>query len=225
MWSSLSALLLFCSTRGSDLTCVSYLPIFPSHFVDILYSWTIMVSKPKSRLHKCSALTVHHLLHTLWDDPESKVRRNLFGYYESKETCQLLDQQVSSMAERSRKAWNFDFLNESPKTGRYVWQKTPSCEVPVWYAAVGRPALKHILRQNVQEMSCENLDCSFADRRTKSPSPKHKENDSQKNEPKKPRFIQTTIKGKTPFIHSSAITCFFHSSDSVDLFKILVLTY
>lgn len=166
-----------------------------------------MVSKCKGRIHKCSALTVRHLLNKLWADKQSTVRRNLFGYYESQETCQLLDKQVSNMAERSREAWNFDFVNESPKRGRYLWQKTPSSEVPLWYAAVSRPALKDIRlrQQNVKESSCENFDCSFAERKTESSHPKHKENDVKKNEQspvgKKPRFIQTTIKGKAFFLH------------------------
>lgn len=165
-----------------------------------------MVSKHKGRIHKCNALTVRHLLNKLWDDKSSAVRRNLFGYYESQETCQLLDKQVSNMAERSREAWNFDFMNESPKTGRYLWQKTPSSEVPLWYAAISRPALKDIRlrQQNVKEISCENFDCSFAEKETESPWPKHKENDVKKNEQssaigKKPRFIQMTIKGKAFF--------------------------
>lgn len=101
----------------------------------------------------------------------SKARRNLFGYFESKAVYQLLDEEVSNMAEKSQKEWNFDFVKESPTRGRYLWQKVAQCDVPFWYTDISRTY--------------------------KIPDKFFTQNESNcKENTKKPKFVQTTIKGE-----------------------------
>ena len=179
-----------------------------------------MVYGTRRYVHQCNDVTVH-LLNKIWDCTKlGTAKRNLFGYYENKVVYQLLDRQVSNMSVKSQQEWNFDFLKESPKTGRYLWQKVPNFEVPLLYATVSRPALKDILRQNA---CIEEIHTKDPAQRKKESSelPKNKENDIEKiNQPlrKKQRLVQTTMKGKflifLKILLRNCLLHYLHLSDS-----------
>lgn len=176
-----------------------------------------MVSKVKGRAHNCDAITVH-VLKKLWNEEQScpkltTVRRNLFGFYERKDAGQLLEKQVVDMAKQSQQQWNFDFINELPESGRYVWQKVRSCDVPFWYAEIDRPMFKDFSnRPEVRVVDSESVSlpiyslthvkidpCPVSEDEKMGRLSESEVEQKKRDQPrrKKPRLVQTSMKDYT----------------------------
>jgi len=150
-----------------------------------------MVSKVK-RMRDCDAITIHLLNKVLHDSGKpypkmNQVRRNLFGFSKLNKESQLLDKRITDMAQKSSEEWNFDFLNEIPQTGRYVWQRVHCYDVPMWYATTNLTAFN--------DDCCSQSNEGDAPDSTSHSSEEcfHLEKENKKSN-KKPRLVQTSMK-------------------------------
>lgn len=128
----------------------------------------------------------------------SSVRRNLFGIPKkvASPNKEELDEQLNDMAKKSSEEWNFDFLNELPLTGRYVWQRVHSCDVPVWFTAVSKPPVKLICAPKPVKSSRTVDSVSLKDIGIQNEIEiESSENPTINRSSKKPRLLQTSMKG------------------------------
>ncbi|XP_069801635.1 cyclin-dependent kinase inhibitor 1 [Dendropsophus ebraccatus] len=54
---------------------------------------------------------------------ERKVRRSLFGEVDHEQLKKDYEAAMSSTLEEAKRTWNFDFVNETPLKGDYVWER------------------------------------------------------------------------------------------------------
>jgi len=59
------------------------------------------------------------------DPSQSRVKRCLFGRGNTEENIKFAKRELEKALEDSKKRWNFDFANERPLDGRFVWQTPP----------------------------------------------------------------------------------------------------
>ena len=59
------------------------------------------------------------------DPTNSTVKRCLFGRGNSEENIKFAKRELEKINEDSKSRWNFDFQNERPLEGRFVWQTSP----------------------------------------------------------------------------------------------------
>merc|ERR1719323_1806238 len=59
------------------------------------------------------------------DPSQSRVKRCLFGRGNTEENIKFAKRELEKALEDSKKRWNFDFANEKPLDGRFVWQTPP----------------------------------------------------------------------------------------------------
>lgn len=169
-----------------------------------------MVSKAKDTVQCCDTISIH-IVKKLSSDHHhhqscpklSTVRRNLFGIHDDeskRDYGQFLNEQLSDLASKSSQEWNFDFVKELPQPGKYVWQRVQGYEVPVWYAAVSRPSMKEASQVSEDERESTNRNSfHFANSKTSFIFTKEKAIGMEQPS-KKPRLVQTTMKGIFLFI-------------------------
>ena len=59
------------------------------------------------------------------DPSNSTVKRCLFGRGNSEENIKFAKRELEKINEDSKSRWNFDFQNEKPLEGRFIWQTSP----------------------------------------------------------------------------------------------------
>lgn len=82
------------------------------------------------------------------DPSQSKVKRCLFGRGNTEENIKFAKRELEKSLEDSKRRWNFDFVNERPLDGRFVWQTPP-------YPKLLKAATNTIETENVENLHPE----------------------------------------------------------------------
>ena len=93
------------------------------------------------------------------DPTNSTVKRCLFGRGNSEENIKFAKRELEKISEDSKSRWNFDFQNEKPLDGRFVWQTSPYPKQQIKSNIITNNSSSHTTSSSddISEENSENL--------------------------------------------------------------------
>ncbi|XP_030071322.1 cyclin-dependent kinase inhibitor 1 [Microcaecilia unicolor] len=103
-------------------------------------------------------------------EPQTSVRRNLFGPVDHDQLQRDFQRQLRGSLEAARRKWSFDFARDLPLEGALEWESLGCQEVPSFYrsqapgSAQVAPATARETRRSVRKRRTASEDCSIKKR-------------------------------------------------------------